>query len=357
MGSFGIKTVMTRLSLASAAFFFLAAPSAYSQCRILDWLRQDHRRADPCVTVPSSTSTPDKPPVTSITDPTLAPVTTAALGDSQMAYGPGYIDNAVPFTHFRLRFDSAFRGNRPDRAEYFYAKCGCFGGNAKGPPLPETSVDYQDLSAYLEYAMSDRFSLFVEAPLRFLNPDNNANTTGLADINTGFKYALISDSCRTLTFQGRIFIPTGDPDRGLGTDHVSLEPSILFAQNLSDRLVLFGQFGDWIPVGGTDFAGNILRYGVGVSYNALDNGRFTVAPVVEMLGWTVLGGKELAFPEGVEFDASGDTIINGKIGVRIGFGGGRNGSRNSDLYIGYGRALTGEVWYKEILRLEYRVRF
>ena len=29
----------------------------------------------------------------------------------------------------------------------------------------------------------------------------------------------------------------------------------------------------------------------------------------------------------------------------------------SDLYIGYGRALTGDVWYKEIFRLEYRLIF
>ena len=28
-----------------------------------------------------------------------------------------------------------------------------------------------------------------------------------------------------------------------------------------------------------------------------------------------------------------------------------------DLYIGYGRALTGDVWYKDIYRIEYRVRF
>ena len=29
----------------------------------------------------------------------------------------------------------------------------------------------------------------------------------------------------------------------------------------------------------------------------------------------------------------------------------------SDLYIGYGRALTGAVWYKDLLRLEYRYFF
>ena len=55
----------------------------------------------------------------------------------------GYIDNAVPVTMFRLRYESAYGNNRPDRAEFFYAKCGCFKTpDAKGPPLPETNVDY-----------------------------------------------------------------------------------------------------------------------------------------------------------------------------------------------------------------------
>jgi hypothetical protein len=30
---------------------------------------------------------------------------------------------------------------------------------------------------------------------------------------------------------------------------------------------------------------------------------------------------------------------------------------NSSLYVGYGRALTGAVWYKDILRVEYRLMF
>ena len=29
----------------------------------------------------------------------------------------------------------------------------------------------------------------------------------------------------------------------------------------------------------------------------------------------------------------------------------------SDLYVGYGRALTGEVWYKDIVRVELRMRY
>jgi hypothetical protein len=82
-----------------------------------------------------------------------------------------------------------------------------------------------------------------------------------------------------------------------------------------------------------------------------------VAPVVEVVGWTVLSGKELN-PDGlVATGAAGDTIVNAKFGVRIGIGKAPPDSliwSRSDLYVGYGRALTGEVWYKDMLRVEFR---
>ena len=85
-----------------------------------------------------------------------------------------------------------------------------------------------------------------------------------------------------------------------------------------------------------------------------------IAPAAAKSGWTVLSGKELN-PDGlVAKGAAGDTIVNAKLGVRIGFGAPTPGSpypTRSDLYIGYGRALTGEVWYKDILRMEYRLFF
>jgi hypothetical protein len=50
-------------------------------------------------------------------------------------------------------------------------------------------------------------------------------------------------------------------------------------------------------------------------------------------------------------DASGDTIVNLKVGIRMA------SSRHDSFYVGYGRALTGDVWYEEIARAEYRWTF
>lgn len=328
---------------------------------------------------PSTPATPPSAPL-SVTPPTTAPTqpTTTPFSDS-LAFAPesssiargagefaptsdgGYIDAAIPMSQFRLRFDAAYDNNRPDRAEFFYAKCGCFNAldprvRAPGPRQLESRVDYQEIRAYAEAALSDRFSAFLEVPVRFINPEQNPNETGFGDINFGVKYALIADPNHWLTFQFRTYVPTGDAERGMGTENTELEPGILWQMNPSDKMQVFAEVRDWIPIDGTDFAGNVLRYGIGASYRVIDGPSLRVAPVAELVGWTVLGGKQLAAarvgPNAVAatYDAEGDTIVNAKIGARIGFG-------NSDLYVGYGRALTGEVWYKDIIRVEYRLRF
>ena len=293
----------------------------------------------------------------------------AGLGSTIALAAPGgYLDNAIPKTMFRLRFDAAYGDNVPDRAEFFYAKCGCFrvaglDPRAEGPPELEKNVDYQELSGYLEVAVTDRLSAFLEIPTRFINPQVNIDDGGLSDINAGFKWAFIYRDNLVMSFQLRTYAPTGDANHGLGTGHVTLEPALLSDQRLGDRWTLQGELRDWIPVGGSDFAGNVLRYGVGLGYDVYRCRNLCITPVTEFVGWTILSGQQLEVPPNVPLtaqglappgvnipatSAAGETIVNAKVGVRTYFGHG------NDLYIGYGRALTGTVWYKDILTLEYR---
>lgn len=303
---------------------------------------------------------------------------TTSFGGTLAGAGPGattavnpggYIDGAVPINTVRLRYDSAYQNNRPDRAEFFYPKCGCFatlspqqGGpqlNAKGPPLPEKNVDYQDVSTYLEARLAPQLSVFGEIPVRFINPEVNANAAGLSDVNFGFKYAAVLTDTRILTFQLRTIAPSGNGRLGLGTDNWWVEPGILWQAQPADRLIFFGELRDTIPVSpASDFTGNVLQHGIGSAYILYASPRFRVLPVGEVVGWTVLSGKEFSPDTGVT-SARGDTIVNAKVGTRLGFGEveapGALGRHN--IYIGYGRALTGEVWYKNMLRLEYRLLF
>jgi hypothetical protein len=299
----------------------------------------------------------------------------------------GYIDSAIVSNKARIRYDSAYNNPFPDRAEFFYPECGCF-PNAAGPPLPESSVDYQDIETYLELAAGRYASAFVELPVRFINPVANDNTAGLGDVRAGFKYALLAESDRWLTLQFRGYFPTGDGDRGLGTEHVSLEPGVLY-QSTHDRLTLLGEFRTWIPVGGSkeefplaanlggpggtvrNYAGTILRYGMGTGYDFYrSHDRCTpvrATLVSEFVGWTILDGlKEHtltpfepietspgvlnpAFVEEYE-SARGDTIVNLKIGVRL-------SSNDDSLYFGYGKSLTNDIWYSDMLRAEYSYLF
>jgi hypothetical protein len=50
-------------------------------------------------------------------------------------------------------------------------------------------------------------------------------------------------------------------------------------------------------------------------------------------------------------DVSGTNIVNIKAGARASIG-----SHNS-IYVGFGQAVTHDIWYKHLVRLEYRYAF
>lgn len=304
----------------------------------------------------------------------------AQIGDNFAAVDSAYIDDARIRSMFRLRADAAYDNPFPDRAEFFYAQCGCFnqlitnGPRAPGPGVTSaaTNVSYQEFWLYGESALSDRFSIFIDVPFRLVDIDVEMpagtpapgtaqipNSGGMSDIHFGFKYAFVACPDRYDTFQLRVYTPTGDADRGLGTDHVSLEPAYLMYRTLTDRLRLNGEFRVWVPISdsvnplnGRDFAGPILRYGLGGAYDLWQScdGCDRFSAVVEFVGWSVLSGQKFnpLFPTDTE--AAGDTIVNGKFGGRWIFG-------NQSVYAGYGRALTSEVWYTDIIRAEYTYTF
>ncbi len=373
-----LNHILMRGLPAATAWVALALPAAWGQapgataCGLLDrdcWRAPQQFPYVPCPSMeapkapapaqPAAPSAPapapSAPPEVAMTpSPFGAPGQAAALGGSAFATADAtsYIDSAIPRTTFRLRFDAAYDDHRPDRAEFFYAKCGCFrvaglDPHAAGPPLPEAGVDYQDASAYIEFAPTADFSVFAEAPWRFLNPENNANTNGVGDTIVGAKAALIRTPCTVLTAQVKGYLPTGDSVRGLGTHHESVEPGILLYHRLSDRLAINAEVRYWIPTSGSDFSGSVIRYGIGASYDLIQGCDWKLTPTLEFVGWTIQDGKESNLFNPVH-DASGETIVNVKGGARLFFG------EHSSVAASAGLALTGDWWYKEIWRVEYR---
>lgn len=270
-----------------------------------------------------------------------------SIGDS----GAGYIDSAVIGNNARFRFDAAYGSNKPNRGEFIWAWTPPSGN---GPARSESRVDYQRFSAYVEWAPSDDFSVFVDAPAVLSNPTINDNTAGFGDMEAGFKLALCRECNTLVTFQMKTYLPTGDEKSGMGTGHVSIEPGLLFLHR-QDWVTFEGELRHWIPIEGTpNDQGNVTRYGVGASSNLAPIGLPKITPVVEAVGWTFLNGRARYISAGgsdVREDSGGDTIVNLKIGSRYKL------TECSDVYVGYGRALTGDRLYQDILRLELRHKF
>jgi hypothetical protein len=291
----------------------------------------------------------------------------------------GYMEDSSIQSQLRFRFDTAFGNDVPDRAEFFYAKCGCyqldpppfFDPEAPGPgPGVPIELDYQQFYAFGEYAFGDRFSTFAELPFRALQPQGFLDFgeayapwpdhSGFADIKFGAKAALYTDEDRDVIVQLRASAPSGDASMGTSTDSWSIEPTLLLHSNLADRVGLEAQLGLWHPLGGSNgvegrenFSGDVLFYGIGPSFDLLSADETRLSAVVELVGWRVLSGNQTGcgLDGSCVFDAKGVNIANLKLGARATMAG-----RNS-IYAGYGWALTDEHWYDKVFRVEYRLMF
>ncbi len=296
----------------------------------------------------------------------------------------GYIDDGRVESQVRIRFDAAFHNALPDRAEFFYAKCGCYQGlataipqafdpNAPGPGLGvPRDLNFQQAYFDIEYSPHSHVSVFAEVPARWIQPQSFlpippfpgfANQSGFGDVRAGVKVGIVASATSSLTVQVRGFFPSGDASKGLGTNHGSIEPALLYYQQLSDRLVIESQIGDTHPVGGAagvptatteKFAGDVFFYGIGPSYEVYRSTAVRFAPVVELVGWSVRNGftTQPGGPIlGAASDAGGTNIVNIKFGGRVVV------HDHSSFYVGYGRALTDASWYDDIVRLEYRYSF
>lgn len=288
----------------------------------------------------------------------------------------GYIDDALPESNLRIRFDAASGNTVPDRAEFFYAKCGCYRGlpathpgfdpNAPGPGGGAADdIKFQQLYLEGELEVVPHLSVLGQVPLRWLQPQSFiagtgapfSNQSGLGDIRVGAKFAFADTATTVASAKVQFYFPSGDASKGLGTDHASVEPALLLWSELTPVVTLESQFGVWLPVGGSapvptnadgHFAGRLFYYGIGPSFTVFDRGGTRVAPVVELIGWHVQSGNQTSASG--SSDATGTNIVNLKIGVRVGV-------NRGSFYGGWGRALTDAAWYTDIVRFEYRYGF
>jgi Putative MetA-pathway of phenol degradation len=347
------------------------------------WMAAQEKPADPRA-APAPGQPAKKQPSPSKTDKTKnARLDEEALMPNLSRSPTGYVEDAAVGTQVRFRFDAGFGMTAPDRAEFFYGKCGCYrslgsppkDANAPGPDSPTfkpvivTKLRFQEAHVNFEYGFTRRFSLFADAAARSIQPQSSISPlttiiipnpfdtqTGAGDFQAGFKFALLASREGYLTLQLRTYFPTGDASSGLGTSHYAIEPTVLFTRKVAPDTTLSGQFGVWHPIQGSNasgasadttqsFAGNVLEYGFGAGHRFLLAENLRVTPVVELVGWSVRSGYVTLISGPAS--ASGNNIVNAKLGARIFV------ERHNSIYVGVGRQLSHVGWYRDFLRVEY----
>ena len=257
-----------------------------------------------------------------------------------------FVDPVRPSTQTRIRWDHVNDHQRPDRAEFFWARIG-----GKGPANPETGVNYDVLSFYQEIAPTPGFSLFFEMPYVSTEPDVNPGRAGFGDLNLGTKSVLLDCELLLVAFQFRTYILTGSPGKGLGTGHVSLEPSLLAALKLTPDAYLQGQVAEWIPIGGTGgHQGGVLHYHL--AYNQVIGRILPDVPLIgtlEFNGYTFHNG-EFTNELGVRQGTSGDSYFTAGPGLRLSI----CDRVDFGTAVGFG---FGDQGPGQVFRSEFRFRF
>lgn len=277
-------------------------------------------------------------------EPRWLPITDAAF----------FVDPVRPMTQLELRWDSNLGMSFPDRSEYFWARSD---GKGRGPHPPagvlgESSLRYNELTLYTEAAVGAG-GVFVAMPYRAVYPETYAFGAGFADMCVGTKSVLVDSDFLLCGFQFRTFIPIGLARRGLGTGHVSLEPSLLVAMKFTPELCLQGQLSEWIPIAGDrTYQGSILHYHL--SMNRVLGWIYCKDPVVgtlEFNGWSFQTGAYTDPFTGQPARSSGETYASLGCGLRMFL------CDRMDLGFGAAFGVTHECWAEQLYTVELRSRF
>jgi len=219
-----------------------------------------------------------------------------------------FADYARPRTVTRLRYDNLENLVRPDRNQFWIMQV-MPTKTTNTKPVTNLRARLQEVYLYQEAAAAAG-SVFVEIPYRQINSSYLPTQSGFSDINAGVKSLFFDCELLQLTFQFRTYAPSGNGMLGLGTGHVSLDPSILASLKLGPETYFQGQFGNWIPIAGNQSLAGGMFYWL-TSVNQVlwyPRPNSPLIGTLEMDGWSfenggytnaiVKGGKPQIFEKG-----------------------------------------------------------
>ncbi len=264
-----------------------------------------------------------------------------------------FTDGPRPVTQIRLRAQGVRRLPFPDKAEFFWAR-----SDGKGKLRPpenvsgERRVEHSDLFIYTEGA-TGRAGLFVELDYRHIEPELFGNASGFADMCIGTKTLLLDCELIQFALEFRTFVPTGNFTRGLGTGHVSLEPSLLLGVKLAPHTYFQGQLSYWFPIGGDQFyQGPVYHCHAALNQTLYGCGRdVQLVGVLEMNGYQILGGNYTLPGDGTLSAKDVGNIFSIGPGLRL------NICDVIDFGVGSAFSLTEDSIGEQIVRADFRWRF
>jgi hypothetical protein len=265
-----------------------------------------------------------------------------------------FVAAARPQSQQRIRWDRGLDLLLPDRAEYFWARADGqgLGPSPPAPALGESGVDYHHMSLYTEIAHG-KFGVFFEMPYRSVDPEVMPEAAGFSDMSVGTKSLLFDCELLQIAFQFRTFIPQGEPTKGLGTGHTSLEPSLVIGLNLAPNTYFQGQIAEWIPLGGDpSYSGALLHF-----HGSLNHVLLRPLPDVPLIG--TLECSAWSFQTGAYTDpvlgplqrASNETYASLGAGLRLVV------CDRIDFGLGAALAVTDPHWEQQLYRTEFRWRY
>jgi hypothetical protein len=267
-----------------------------------------------------------------------------------------FVDAPRPVSQMKLQYDAARHIIFPDRSEFLWARAD---GRGRGPNgtrgifLGEARVKYDELTMYMETAVGGTFSTFISYPYLQVDPDIAPHHAGFGDLSIGTKTLLFDCELLQVGMQMKTTIPTGNVLEGLGTGHVSLEPSLTFALKLAHNTSLQGQLAEWIPIGGDpNYQGSIFE-----SRWSVNHVLCRILPDVPLMGtmelntWTFQHGQYTDSVLGSNQKSSGATYASAGPGLRLVV------CDKIDFGVGWLSSLTREHLAQNLVRVEFRFRY
>ena len=189
------------------------------------------------------------------------------------------------------------------------------GEEGEGPSrYKESTVNLE-----LEYAFTRNISIEADIPYTFINPDEGNNVNHFNTVDIGVKLAtFVLEDYGILLGGGLEFgLPTGDDDKGIGSDNIwEIEPFLSFGWKYKIlEVVSFLHLGIPVNQKGDQDEGNELGYNLSMLVHATD----WLEMLLEFDGETVLNGEE-----------EGESVLNIDPGVKF------KPFKSQDIQVGFG---------------------